>query len=116
MKKLFFKNGLHAVTYDGVVYWRLRYSWQGRDRVISLGVAGGSRTFDAVPFEDAYQRALDALSLINEGIDPSEYRATHFKTRHYMGFRRLDESREWSQIVSRDDSEFLEELSKWLKR
>lgn len=116
MKKMYFKNGLHAITADsGVVYWRFRYAWQGRDRLISLGVAEGSSTFDNVPFEEAYRRARDAISLLNEGIDPSEYRATRFKTRHYMGFRRLDESRSWAGITT-DDAELLEELSKWLKR
>ncbi|MBL8475512.1 MAG: integrase arm-type DNA-binding domain-containing protein [Methyloversatilis sp.] len=53
---------------NGSRWWRLRYSFGGKEKMLSLGV------YPDVPTSTARRRAAEARALIAEGRDPSEQR------------------------------------------
>lgn len=52
----------------GAKYWRLRYTFGGKENMISLGV------YPAVSLADARQRRSDARTMLSAGTDPSQVR------------------------------------------
>lgn len=46
-------------------YWRFKYRWQGREKLLALGV------YPDVSLKDARERREDARRLLSQGIDPS---------------------------------------------
>jgi integrase len=61
--------GLHLlITPKDQRWWRLRYRFDGKEKMISLG------TYPAVTLKDARQRREDARALLAKGIDPSAQR------------------------------------------
>lgn len=57
----------------GAKYWRLRYKFAGREKMIGFGVYAPG-TFKHVSAKDAMQKAADARALLARGVDPSEAR------------------------------------------
>lgn len=57
-----------AVMPDGAKYWRYRYRYASKAKMISLGV------YPEVGIKEANQRAAEARALLLKGINPSEQR------------------------------------------
>jgi len=67
--KLFDERGLYLlVTPDGGRWWRLKYRYAGREKLISLGV------YPDVTLKQARERRDEARRLLADGIDPSAKR------------------------------------------
>lgn len=56
---------------NGAKYWRLKYRYLGKEKLLALGVYGGK---EGVPLAKARQKAAEAKLLLQEGIDPGEER------------------------------------------
>lgn len=66
--KLFDGGGLFLHIQPSGKYWRLKYRWNGRERLLSLGV------YPTVSLAKARQRRDEARRLLEDGIDPSARR------------------------------------------
>ena len=67
--KLFDGHGLFLlIAPSGTKAWRLKYSFQGKEKLISLGL------YPTVSLKEARERAATARKDIANGIDPSEKR------------------------------------------
>ncbi len=65
--KLFDGNGLFLnVTKTGQRYWRLKYRWHGKEKLLALGV------YPEVSLAEARQKRTDARKLLSDGFDPSD--------------------------------------------
>jgi hypothetical protein len=63
--KLYDERGLFViVTPAGGKWWRFRYSFDGKEKLLSLGV------YPDVSLKDARRSATQARKLIAQGIDP----------------------------------------------
>ena len=63
------ERGLYLeVSPKGGKWWRLRYTFQGKENMLSLGV------YPDVSLKDARERRDEARTLIANGIDPSQTR------------------------------------------
>jgi integrase len=68
-QKLFDGNGLFLlVTPSGTKSWRLKYRFQGKEKLISLG------SYPLVSLKEARERTTAARKTLEGGIDPSELR------------------------------------------
>jgi integrase len=68
-QKLFDGNGLFLlVMKNGTKTWRLKYRFQGKEKLISLG------TYPLVSLKDARERAIEARKTLDNGVDPSAAR------------------------------------------
>lgn len=68
-QKLFDERGLFLlVTPTGSKYWRFKYRFNNKEKLLSLG------TFPDVSLSQARDRREEARKRLSEGIDPSEYR------------------------------------------
>ena len=68
-QKLFDGGGLFLlVAPAGGKWWRLKYRFGGKEKLLSLG------TYPQVPLKAARNKATDARRLIADGVDPSELR------------------------------------------
>jgi len=62
-------GGLYLqVMANGARYWRLKYRWAGKEKVLALGV------FPEVSLKDARDRRDAARRQLSEGVDPGEQR------------------------------------------
>lgn len=69
--KLSDEKGLFLlVSPAGGKWWRLKYRFGGKEKLLSLG------TYPEVPLKDARQRRDDARKLLADGTDPGENRKT----------------------------------------
>ena len=60
-------RGLYMlVSKGGSKYWRLKYRFDGKEKVLALGV------YPDVPLEKARKKAIDARGVIDDGIDPNQ--------------------------------------------
>lgn len=67
--KLFDERGLYLlVNPGGGKWWRLKYRFDGREKLLSLG------TYPDTPLAKARQKRDDARKLLADGIDPSAQR------------------------------------------
>lgn len=68
-QKLFDGKGLYLlITPGGTKSWRLKYHFQGKEKLISLG------TYPATSLKKAREKAIEARKAIESGIDPSAQR------------------------------------------
>ena len=68
-KKLYDEKGLFIlVTPKGGKWWRLKYRFDGKEKLLSLGV------YPDVSLKEARTRRDDAKRLLANGIDPSEHK------------------------------------------
>ncbi len=83
------------VSPNGGKWWRLRYSFKGKEKQISLGV------YPEVSLKDARDRREEARSLLSDKIDPSEDRKAQ-KAADAMGAENSFEviAREWLKVTS----------------
>ena len=67
--KLYDGRGLYLlITPAGARYWRWKYRWQGKEKLLSLGV------YPDVSLAKARDRCQEARTLLSDGVDPSETR------------------------------------------
>ena len=68
-EKLFDERGLYLlVAPTGGKWWRLKYRFEGKEKLLSLG------TYPDTPLSKAREKRDEARRLIAEGIDPSAHR------------------------------------------
>ena len=68
-RKLFDERGLFLlVSPNGSKWWRFKYRFNGKEKLLSLGV------YPDVSLKDARERRDDARKLVANGVDPSENR------------------------------------------
>lgn len=68
-RKLADEKGLFLLVHsNGSKYWRLKYRFGGREKLLALGV------YPEVSLADARQRRDDARKLLANGIDPGEFK------------------------------------------
>lgn len=66
--KLFDGHGLFLLLQtNGAKYWRLKYRFNGKEKLLSLG------TYPAIPLRAARQQGKLARELLAQGTDPGEY-------------------------------------------
>ena len=88
--KKFDARGLFMlVTPAGGKWWRLRYKFDGREKLLSLGV------YPDVGLKDARGRRDDARKLLADGIDPGE-------SRKAMKSARMDRAANSFEVVARE--------------
>lgn len=69
--KLSDSDGMHLLVHpNGSKYWRLQYRFNGKQKMLALGV------YPEVSLADARQRRDDARKLVAAGVDPSEHKKT----------------------------------------
>jgi len=89
-QKLFDGNGLHlAVTPQGAKSWRLKYRFQGKEKLLSLG------SYPMVSLKEARERATAARKTLEGGVDPSAQR----KREKHMAQNTFElVAREWHEV------------------
>src|SRR5680860_940265 len=89
--KLFDGRGLFLiVTPGGGKWWRFRYKFDGKEKLLSLGV------YPDVALKDARERRDTARKLLAEGIDPGENRKAQKATKQDRAANSLEVvAREW---------------------
>jgi len=91
-QKLFDGNGLFLlVTPRGVKNWRLKYRFQGKEKLISLG------HYPLVSLKEARERATAARKSLDNGTDPSAQRKQE-KQKAQTTFELV--AREWHEVQS----------------
>jgi integrase len=66
------ERGLHLlVTPSGGKLWRLKYRFEGKEKLLSFG------TYPDVPLVRAREKRDEARRILADGIDPSEHRKAH---------------------------------------
>lgn len=88
--KVFDGAGLFLHVQASGRYWRLKYRWGGRERLLSLGV------YPRVSLAKARERRDEARKLIDDGIDPSARRKAEKAARN-KPTRFEAVAREWLQ-------------------
>lgn len=74
--KLFDGHGLYLlVNPDGSRWWRLKYRFAGKEKLLALG------TYPAVSLKKARDRSGDAKDLLTDGIDPNAARKAEKQAR-----------------------------------
>ncbi len=77
--KLFDRSGLGLyvlVTPRGSKLWQLKYRFNGRERLASLG------QYPVVSLSEARRRAIETRRLLEQGIDPNEDKRTRKKEKY----------------------------------
>jgi integrase len=89
--KLFDERGMFLlVTPSGSKWWRFRYAFGGKEKLLSLGV------YPDVGLKDARGRRDSARKLLAEGIDPGEHRKTQKSMKEDRGANSFEiVAREW---------------------
>lgn len=89
--KLFDGDGLFLlVTPAGGKWWRFKYRFGGKEKLLALG------TYPEVTLADARQRRDDARKLVANGVDPSEAKKAQKAARQEAGENSFEVvAREW---------------------
>lgn len=94
--KLFDGGGLFLHVQPGGKYWRLKYRYAGREKLLALGV------YPKVSLKQARRARDDAHRLLSEGTDPSAYKRAQkaaLKAAAVNSFEAV--AREWWEEVHR---------------
>ena len=99
--KLSDERGLFLlVTSEGGKWWRFRYGFGGKEKLLSLG------TYPDVSLAKARQKRDDARALLADGIDPSEHRKAAKVTRAGLAANTFEViGREWYAKAMMDKAE-----------
>ena len=89
--KLFDGDGLFLlVTPAGGKWWRFKYRFEGKEKLLALG------TYPEVSLADARQRRDDARKLVANGVDPGEVKKAQKAARLQVGENSFEVvAREW---------------------
>jgi integrase len=100
-RKLAAEKGLYLeLNSKGGKWWRLRYRFQGREKLLSLGV------YPDVSLAKARERRDEARRLIASGVDPSAARKAEKASRATAGANSFEAiAREWYETRRGDWSE-----------
>lgn len=91
---------LLLVTRSGAKYWRYKYRYVGREKLLALGI------YPDVSLADARKRHQAARERLAQGIDPSEVRKVEKLTRHQAAAESFEAiAREWFATKQRNKSE-----------
>ncbi|MBN1654241.1 MAG: integrase arm-type DNA-binding domain-containing protein [Deltaproteobacteria bacterium] len=108
--KLFDRGGLGLyllVNPHGSKLWLLKYKFEGRDRLASLG------KYPVITLSEARKRALELRRQIEQGIDPNEAKRTAKAEKYTFEIA----AREWiAQNVSKWTPRHTQKVSNWLDR
>lgn len=86
-RKLFDTDGLYLLVQpNGSRYWRMKYRFAGKEKLLALGV------YPAVSLKDARQRRDEARQLLAQGGDPSRKRESTVDTFRALAGRWLAEN------------------------
>ena len=67
--KLYDGSGLYVLVHkNGSHYWRLKYKYADKEKILALGV------YPDIRLNEARERAQDARELVKQGIDPTTHR------------------------------------------
>lgn len=92
------------VKRNGAKYWRLKYRYAGRERVLALGVYEPGD--DGVSLADARQRRTEARKQLADNLDPGlERKKRKIATRERAQTLFEDVARDWINIKSKQWSE-----------
>ena len=93
--KMFDERGLFLlVTPTGGKWWRLRYKFDGKEKLLSLG------TYPDTGLKDARTRRDDARKLLADGIDPGENRKAVKAARQERAANSFEVvAREWLSLI-----------------
>ena len=68
-RKLYDERGLYAlINSKGAIWWRFKYKFDGKEKLLSLGV------YPDVGLKEARDKRDEARKLVAAGVDPSEHR------------------------------------------
>ena len=88
------------ITRSGAKYWRYKYRYVGREKLLALGI------YPDVSLADARKRHQAARERLAQGIDPSEVRKVEKLTRHQAAAESFEAlAREWFATKQRNKSE-----------
>ena len=88
------------ITRSGAKYWRYKYRYVGREKLLALGI------YPDVNLADARKRHQAARERLAQGIDPSEVRKVEKLTRHQAAAESFEAiAREWFATKQRNKSE-----------
>ena len=95
-------DGMHLLVHtNGSKYWRLQYRFNGKQKMLALGV------YPEVSLADARQKRDAARKLIVAGIDPNEHKKAEQEkqqdeTRTFEAVARVwhSENKKWSELHS----------------
>ena len=92
--KLYDEQGLYIqVTPSGGKWWRLKFRFEGKEKLISLGI------YPDVSLKTARDRRDAARKLLAEGVDPSEHRKATKASKSDKAANSLEVlAREWAEI------------------
>jgi hypothetical protein len=96
--KLYDDRGLFLlVTPSGGKWWRLKYRFDGKEKLLSLG------TYPDVGLKEARERRDDAREMLANRIDPSHSRKAQKSLRHEQAANSFEAvSREWYEKYSQN--------------
>ncbi|WP_439671414.1 Phage integrase family protein [Cupriavidus necator] len=100
-QKLFDGNGLFLlISPTGGKWWRLKYRFGGKEKLLSLG------TYPEVSLKDARERRDAARKLLADGVDPGDARKAEKRTARLNAENSVEAiAREWHTKFSPDLSE-----------
>jgi len=100
--KIYDEKGLYVlVKTNGSRYWRLRYRFDSKEKLLAIGV------YPKVSLSDARGQQVEAIKLLDDGIDPSTYK------RQQKDADKLKKANTF-EAVARDW--FMEEKKRWNDR
>lgn len=87
--------GLYVlVTPKGAKYWRLKYRFLGKEKVLALGV------YPDVSLKEARKKTLEARALLDDGFDPNDKKKEAIRANQVSTFGDLAE--DWCAVKSKD--------------
>jgi hypothetical protein len=94
-RKLYDERGLFLLlSPKGGKWWRLKYRFDGKEKLLSLGV------YPDVSLKQARERRDDARKLVADGVDPSENRKATKATRADRAGNSFEVvAREWFSLL-----------------
>lgn len=94
-RKMADEKGLFLlVTPNGGKWWRLKYRFGGKEKLLSLGV------YPDVGLKDARERRDEARKLLADGIDPSEHRKAQERQKKQSAENSFEAvAREWLENI-----------------
>jgi hypothetical protein len=82
------------VTPNGGKWWRLKYRFEGKEKLLSLGV------YPDVGLKDARERRNEARALLARGIDPGEHRKAEERKKKLSAKNSFEAvAREWLENI-----------------
>lgn len=111
--KLFDGDGLFILIHpNGGKYWRLKYTWQGKEKLLALGV------YPIVTLSVAREKLLEAKKQLANNLDPSGQKKAQKNMAHINTENSFESvATEWhSKNVNKWSEEHGKKLKDWIKK